>query len=80
MQSYDGPVEWARVLAGSRQAHACYARHWLEFGFGRSYAAGDEALVQRLAAASLDDHSSVQELLTLLVQIPSFRSRKSEAP
>jgi len=79
-ESYDGPVEWARVIAENRQAHECYVRHWLEFGFGRAYAAGDAPLVKRVAAASLDDHSSVQELITLLVQSPSFRSRKSEAP
>ena len=79
MQSYDGPVEWARVLSESRQSHECYVRHWLEFGFGRSYAASDAPLVQRVAQASLNDSSSVRELLTLLVQSPSFKARKLEA-
>jgi hypothetical protein len=79
-QSYDGPVEWAHVIAQSKQAHECYARHWLEFGYGRAYASGDAPLVQRVAAASLSDNRSVQELLTLLVQSPSFLSHKSEAP
>ena len=79
-QSYDSPIAWARVIAQSQQAHACYARHWLEFGFGRAHADGDEPLLQRMAAASLGDRRSVQELLGLLVQSPSFLNHKSEAP
>jgi len=55
-------------------------RHWLEFGFGRSYAAGDRALVQRVAESSLTQHVSVKELLVQLVQSASFRSLKKEAP
>ena len=77
---YTGPVEWSRALAQSRQAHECYVRHWLEFGFGRAYAAGDRALVQRVADSSLMQAASVKELLVQLVQSPSFRSLKKEAP
>jgi hypothetical protein len=76
----DGPVEWARTIAMSRDAHACYVRHWLEFGFGRSYTEEDAALVERVADVSQRDGRPVQELLSLLVQSPSFRARKSEAP
>jgi hypothetical protein len=77
---YTGPIEWSRALAQSRQAHECYVRHWLEFGFGRAYAAGDRALVQRVADSSLTQRASVKELLVQLVQSPSFRSLKQEAP
>ena len=76
----DGPVEWARAIADSRQAHACYARHWLEFGLGRAYGKEDAALVERLAEASHQQGKSVVELLSLLAQSPSFRTRKMEAP
>jgi hypothetical protein len=78
--SYDGPIEWSRTLVASQQAHACYVRHWLEFGFGRAYASGDAPLVERVATASRMDGKSVKELLTLLVQSPTFRTRLSEAP
>ncbi|HTU60507.1 MAG TPA: DUF1588 domain-containing protein, partial [Polyangiales bacterium] len=78
-QEIDGPVEWARAIATNRQAHACYVRHWLEFGLGRAYAKEDAALVNRIAEISLTQQKSVVELLSLLAQSPSFRTRKSEA-
>jgi hypothetical protein len=78
--TYNGPIEWGRALAMSRQAHACYVRHWLEFGFGRNYAAGDKPLVERVADASLNDQASVKELLVALVESPSFRSLILEKP
>jgi hypothetical protein len=73
---YSTPIEWARALASSEQAHACYVRHWLEFGFGRAYAAGDEPLVERVAKASRDDHLPVKQVLLQLVQSPTFRTFK----
>jgi hypothetical protein len=79
-KSYDGPIEWSQTLAASRQAHECYVRHWLEFGFGRGYAAGDAPLVRRVADASRQTDLSVKQLLIQLVQSPSFRNRVSEAP
>jgi hypothetical protein len=80
VKDVDGPVQWARAIAMSQQAHACYVRHWLEFGYGRAYADEDAPLVERVAAASQRDGRSVRELLSLLVQSPSFRARKSGAP
>lgn len=77
----DGPVQWADAIATSSQAHACYVRHWLEFGLGRPYDADeDAALVERVAKASREEGRSVQQLLTMLVQSPSFRAHKLEAP
>jgi hypothetical protein len=75
----DGPVEWAQAIASSRQAHACYVRHWLEFGLGRAYAKEDAPLVDRIAAASQQDEKSVRELLSLIAQSQSFKTRKAEA-
>jgi hypothetical protein len=79
-QEVNGPVEWAQAIASSREAHTCYVRHWLEFGFGRAYAKADAALVARIAAASQDTDKSVHELLSMLAQSQSFKTRKSEAP
>jgi hypothetical protein len=78
-QEIDGPVEWANAIASSQQAHACYVRHWLEFGLGREYAKEDKALVDRLADASQNGGKPVKDLLSLLAQSPSFKIRKSEA-
>jgi hypothetical protein len=74
--AYATPIEWARVLASSAQAHACYVRHWLEFGFGRAYAEGDRPLIERVAAASRDAHMPVKQVLLQLVQSPTFRTFK----
>jgi hypothetical protein len=79
-QEVDGPVEWARAIATSEQAHACYVRHWLEFGLGRAYAKEDAALVDRIAAVSHGEDKAVTDLLSLLAQSQSFKTRKSEAP
>lgn len=79
-QDVDGPVQWANAIASSKQAHACYVQHWLEFGLGRAHADEDKPLIARIAAASHDEAKSVKELLGLIAQSGSFRSHKLEAP
>lgn len=64
-------IELALALAGSRQAHACYARRWLERAYGRPATARDEALIEQLGAAS-QGGMSVKELLVELVSAPAF--------
>lgn len=78
--SYDGPIEWSRAVADSAEAHECYVKHWIEFGFGRSVGAGDAALITRVGLASRERELSVRELLVALVQSPTFRTRKLEQP
>jgi hypothetical protein len=80
MQAYNGPIEWSQTVASSREAHECYVRHWLEFGFGRAFAAGDWPLVRRVAAVSRESDLPVTQLLVQLVQSPSFRMRAVEGP
>jgi hypothetical protein len=72
---YDGPIEWSHAISDSAEAHECYVRHWLEFGFGRPEGEGDRALIARVAEASRETGLSVKEILVALVQSPSFRSR-----
>lgn len=74
-QLYDGPIEWSHAIGDSSEAHECYVRHWLEFGFGRPEGAGDAALIARVAEASRELGLSVKEILVALVQSPSFRTR-----
>jgi hypothetical protein len=79
-KDYDGPIEWSQVVTDSAEAHECYVRHWLEFGFGRPVAEGDAPLVARVGAASRDQGISVKDMLIQLVQSPNFRSRAPEQP
>jgi hypothetical protein len=74
-QMYDGPIEWSHAISDSAEAHECYVRHWIEFGFGRPEDAGDEPLIARVAEASRQSGLSVKEILVALVQSPNFRTR-----
>jgi hypothetical protein len=80
VQAFDGPVEWAQTIDRSAEAHECYVRHWLEFGFGRREGDGDAALIARVAQASRASGLSAKEILVSLVQSPTFRTRATEQP
>ncbi len=79
-QSYDGPIQWSQAMLQSVDSHACYVRHWLEFGFGRQAASGDEPLIARVAEASRMLGLPVKDLLVELVQSPSFQTRVQVKP
>ncbi len=80
VHSYDGPVQWGQTIAHSSEAHACYVRHWLEFGYGRAYAAGDAPLIARIGEASRTQSLSVRALLVELIASPTFTTRRTESP
>jgi Protein of unknown function (DUF1592)/Protein of unknown function (DUF1588)/Protein of unknown function (DUF1587)/Protein of unknown function (DUF1595)/Protein of unknown function (DUF1585) len=46
---FDGAVELAGKLAGSRDVEACLARQWFRFGFGRFEVPGDLPLIEQIA-------------------------------
>ncbi len=77
-EMFDGPVEWSQVVQDSAEAHECYVRHWLEFGYGRPEGTGDEPLIARVGEASRSEGISVKDMLVLLVQSPNFRTRLAE--
>jgi hypothetical protein len=64
-------VELAAALATSQQAHACYARRWLELAYGRPATGKDRALIERLGRESREG-LSVKRLLVELVSAPAF--------
>lgn len=68
-------VELSHVLADSKQVHECYARHLLEFTFGRVSTGYDDPLIRRLATASLEDSAPIKELLVQLVSSNEFLTR-----
>jgi hypothetical protein len=78
--SYAGPIDFSQAVADSAEAHECYVRHWLEFGWGRAAADGDQPLVARVAEASRKEGIAVKDLLVQLVQSPSFRTRAVVQP
>ncbi len=65
-------LELSQALAESPQAHACYARHWLEYAYGRPFTARDQPLVARLGSESAAGRLSVKNLVIALLEAPAF--------
>ncbi|MBV1862638.1 MAG: DUF1588 domain-containing protein [Nannocystaceae bacterium] len=72
-------LELADLLAQSPAVHGCYAKHWVEYASGRPAMSEDEALVQRLAAASLDASASMQDTLVEIIKSQPFTTRSATA-
>lgn len=72
VQSYDGAVELAAIMADRAQVHRCFASHLLAYLEGRSLDDRDTDRLAALTEASMDD----QPILTLITDIvtdPAFR-------
>lgn len=76
MVTFDGPVELAKTITSSDQAHACYARHWAEYLYGRDIdaAGGDADLVAQGGALS-KNVPSAKNLILNLVSTDAFLAR-----
>ncbi len=75
MAHFENAIEWSQILAESPEANQCFARHWLEFAFGRDAAPEDAALVEKLGEASRTG-MPVKELLLELVSSDAFSTRR----
>ncbi|HSN99782.1 MAG TPA: DUF1592 domain-containing protein, partial [Candidatus Nanopelagicales bacterium] len=79
-KAYADAIELSQVIAESKEAHRCYAQHWLEFTYGRDTTDDDGALLDQLAEESLGG-SPVKSLLLSLIDADSFLTRAPvEAP
>lgn len=72
-----GAIELADLLAASPSVHACYVKHWVEYASGRPEAEEDHALVERLAAASLDANASMEDTLVEIIKSTPFTYRSA---
>jgi len=70
-------LELVELMAGSRQVHRCYASHWLSYLYGRLVAPGDGAALDALAARSLAEDLSSQDVIRSLVTSVAFFSREA---
>jgi hypothetical protein len=73
--AYDDPASFARELADSSQAQACYARRWVEFTYDRDAAAEDACTIGALGDRLSEEGYSVRDLLIELVQTDAFLYR-----
>lgn len=72
---WSNAVELANVVAESREAHACYARQWLEYLYGRRSLDEDANLLARLTRSSLGDRAAITSLIFDLVTSDAFLTR-----
>ena len=72
MAHFDDALEWTSLMAESDMAHACYAKHWLEYLYGRRAEAADDLVLPELTGVSRE---SALELVVALVTAEDFRMR-----
>jgi len=76
--SFNGAVPLLQAIAASKQAHDCYAQHWVEYLYGRDVdvinnAADTDLVVQ--AGALSKGNTSVKNLIVNLVATDAFLTR-----
>jgi hypothetical protein len=67
----DDAVQLAHALSQSKAVHACYARRWMEFAYGRPTTTRDSAEVARLERESLAG-LPIADLIVELIASPAF--------
>jgi hypothetical protein len=73
-KAFADAVELSELLAASPQVHACFARHWIEFGLARDVVDEDQALVDLLTAESTGG-APVREVVRTLFTSDAIRYR-----
>jgi len=68
----NGPVEMVKSLAATDTAQACFAQHWLEFGFGKTLDDGDACTQEAINNAFRGSGGNIKQLLIALTQTDAF--------
>jgi hypothetical protein len=75
---FNGPVELSKLIAGSQQANACYAKHWAEYLYGRPIDTVNDMADQNLvtdAGMISRNVPAAKDLILNLVATESFLAR-----
>jgi hypothetical protein len=75
---YSNAVELAQLLAESKTVHRCYSDRWLEYALGRPPADPESGSVEKLAQVSAHDSATLQDLLSTMTGLETFRARTEE--
>lgn len=73
----ENAVELAEEMADSQSVHECYAKHWVEFAFGRPRAKEDDSMVTDVGALSKDG-AGIKDVLAELVTSTAFLNRSTK--
>jgi hypothetical protein len=78
MVSFDGPVELMQIIAKSQQGNACYAKHWVEYLYGRDVDMTNMADANLVANAGAISRVklSAKNLISNLVTTEAFVTRR----
>lgn len=77
-RTFDGAASFANVMLEEPMAHRCYAQHWVEFLHGRGLGEADKAMINRVGKVSWKEKTPVTQVLRLLVESESFKTRAVE--
>jgi len=72
LHQFDNAVDFSNIIADSKQAHDCYARHLLEYMYGRDHRDADDEAIDALGTESVEGSLTVVDLLTELVTTDEF--------
>lgn len=74
--AFDGAVQLSEAIAASDEAHQCFAKHWIEFEFGRELVDEDEGLIDHVATLSREG-ASVRGIVRELLTSKAFLKKKA---
>jgi hypothetical protein len=77
-RAFDGAANFGAVMTEEPMAHRCYAQHWVEFLHGRGLGEADRAMINRVGKQSWKEKTPVTQVLRLLVESESFKTRAVE--
>jgi hypothetical protein len=67
-----GPVELVKKIAQAEATHACFASHWMNFAYGRTLGAEEQATQAAVKGAFRASGYNVKALLLALTQTDAF--------
>jgi len=76
--SYSNAVELSQLLATSPTVHRCYSDRWLEYALGRPPVDAESGSVAKLAQVSAQSTAKLQDLLSMVTALETFRARTEE--
>lgn len=75
LKSFDGAVEFSKLLSESPQAHACYLQNWLGYINGHPFQPEEQATLDALTRDSLAGKLPLRDAVIRIVTADSFLNR-----
>ena len=74
--TFTGISDLVTLIGDSQQAHGCYTANLTEFALARDIAGGEGELVTELQRSSLEEDTSIKDILLTMVKNPLFVTAK----